>query len=151
MNHMTNHSDPVDILLVEDNPLDVEMIIRALKKHNLSNKLHVAEDGVEALDFIFCREKYAERKIDSLPKVIFLDLKLPKMNGLEVLESVKADERTRSIPVVMVTSSGEELDIKTAYALGANSYVVKPVQFDAFEDAMGRLGIYWLLANESPR
>lgn len=151
MNHTTNHFDPVDILLVEDNPLDVEMLIRALKKHNLSNKLYVAKDGVEALDFIFCREQYAEREIDSPPKVIFLDLKLPKMNGLEVLERVKADERTRLIPVVMVTSSGEELDIKTAYALGANSYVVKPVQFDAFEDTMGRLGLYWLLANELPR
>jgi two-component system response regulator len=141
----------VDILLVEDNPQDAELTIRALKKRNLANQLHLVEDGAEALDYIFCRGSYAGREMSSPPKVVLLDLKLPKVSGLEVLRELKADDRTRSIPVVVVTSSREDPDIQTAYALGANSYVVKPVDFDAFLDAMSRLGFYWLLLNQPPR
>jgi two-component system response regulator len=146
-----NHFDPIDILLVEDNPQDAELTARALKKRNLANRLFVVEDGAEALDFIFCRGRYAERKMIHHPKVVFLDVKLPKLNGLEVLREIRADQRTRSIPVVMVTSSGEDPDIKTAYELGANSYVIKPVEFDAFIEAMSHLGFYWLLVNQVPK
>ena len=120
-------TDAVDILLVEDNPQDAELTIRALKKHNLANRLFTVEDGVEALDFVFCRGKYATRDNGHSPKVVLLDLKLPKESGLEVLRALNQDERTRFIPVVIVTSSREDPDIKTAYGLGANSYVVKPV------------------------
>ncbi len=145
-----SHLDPIDILLVEDNPHDAELTIRALKKRNLANRLFVVEDGAEALDFIFCRGRYAERKLTHPPKVVLLDVKLPKLNGLEVLREIKADKRTRPIPVVMVTSSREDPDIKTAYDLEANSYVVKPVEFDAFMEVMSHLGFYWLLVNEAP-
>jgi two-component system response regulator len=143
-------SEVVDILLVEDNPNDVELILRALKKRNIANPLHVVGDGAEALDFVFCRGIYAERVITSPPKVILLDLKLPKLNGLEVLKQIKSDERTRTIPVVIVTSSREDPDIKAAYALGANSYVVKMVDFDSFVDVMSNLGLYWVLVNQQP-
>lgn len=146
-----DHSAIVDILLVEDNPNDAELTIRALKKRNLANPLHVVEDGAEALDFIFCRGAYADRDCSNPPKVILLDLKLPKVDGLEVLRAIKSDEQTRGIPVVVVTSSQEDPDIKTAYALGANSYVVKPVGFDAFVDTMSNLGLYWLLVNQPPK
>lgn len=138
----------VDILLVEDNPQDVELTTRALKNQNLANRLYVVEDGAEALDFIFCRGAFEGRDLRNPPKVILLDLKLPKVNGLEVLRAIKQDERTRTIPVVIVTSSREDPDIKAAYSLGANSYVVKPVDFDAFADAMSKLGLYWLLINQ---
>jgi two-component system response regulator len=141
----------VDILLVEDNPQDAELTIRALKKHNITNRLIVLEDGAEALDFIFCRGKYAHREIVNHPKVVLLDLKLPKVNGLEVLRAIKADERTRAIPVVMVTSSRQDPDIKTAYEYGANSYVVKPLDFNVFAEAMSQLGLYWLLVNTAPK
>jgi len=141
-------SEAIDILLVEDNPRDAELTIRALKKRNIANPLHVVEDGAEALDFIFCRNAYAEREGLQPPRVILLDLKLPKVSGLEVLKAIKSDEKTRSIPVVVVTSSQEDPDIQTAYALGANSYVVKPVGFDAFIEAMASLGLYWLLVNQ---
>jgi two-component system, response regulator len=144
-------TDAVDILLVEDNPQDAELTIRALKKHNLANRLFTVEDGAEALDFIFCRGKYATRDNGHSPKVVLLDLKLPKVSGLEVLRALKQDERTRSIPVVVVTSSREDPDIKTAYALGANSYVVKPVEFDAFAESVSSLGLYWLLVNQPPK
>ena len=144
-----NHLDPIDILLVEDNPQDAELTVRALKKRNFANRLFVVEDGAEALDFIFCRGRYAERKMIHYPKVVFLDVKLPKLTGLEVLHLIKTDRRTRSIPVVMVTSSREDPDIRTAYELGANSYVVKPVEFEAFMEAMSQLGFYWLLVNQS--
>ena len=140
----------VDILLVEDNPQDAELIIRAIKKQNIANPLFNAEDGAEALDFIFCRGKFSTRDGSIQPRVILLDLKLPKVNGLEVLKEIKMDERTRSIPVVVVTSSQEDPDIKAAYTLGANSYVVKPVSSDAFIDAMSKLGLYWLLVNKPP-
>jgi two-component system response regulator len=146
-----DHSAAVDILLVEDNAQDAELTIRALKKHNLANRLIAVEDGVEALDFLFGRGKYAARELSQPPKVVLLDLKLPKMSGLEVLRELKQDERTRAIPVVIVTSSREDPDIKTAYGLGANSYVVKPVDFDAFAEAVSSLGLYWLLVNQPPR
>jgi two-component system, response regulator len=141
----------VDVLLVEDNPRDAELICRAIRKQNIVSPLHVVEDGAAALDFIFARGEYAGRDMSRPPRVVLLDLKLPKVNGLEVLKAVKSDERTRSIPVVIVTSSQEDPDIKTAYALGANSYVVKPVSSDAFTDAMSKLGLYWLLVNEPPK
>ena len=146
-----NNVNSVDILLVEDNPRDAELTLRAFKKRNLANRLFVVEDGVEALDFIFCRGKYAQRDLTHPPKVVLLDLKLLKINGLELLRVIKSDERTRTIPVVMVTSSGEDPDIKTAYDLGANSYVVKPVGFDAFSEAMNYVGFYWLLMNQAPK
>ena len=146
-----DHTEAVDILLVEDNPQDAELTTRALKKNNLANRLFTVEDGAEALDFIFCRGMYATREAGNSPKVILLDLKLPKVSGLEVLRVLKQDERTRSIPVVVVTSSREDPDIKTAYGLGANSYVVKPVDFDAFAESVSSLGLYWLLVNQPPR
>lgn len=144
-------SNIVDILLVEDNPRDVELMIRAIKKQNIVNPIFNVEDGAAALDFIFCRGAFTNRDISIQPKVVLLDLKLPRVNGLEVLKEIKADERTRIIPVVVVTSSQEDPDIKTAYALGANSYVVKPVSSDAFVDAMSKLGLYWLLVNKPPK
>lgn len=144
-----NYLDPVDILLVEDNPHDVELTLRAFKKRKLVNPLFIVEDGAEALDYIFCKGRYADRKMDHQPKVILLDIKLPKLNGLEVLREIRADSRTHAIPVVMVTSSREDPDIKTAYELGANSYVVKPVEFDVFAETMSSLGFYWLFLNQS--
>lgn len=144
------NSDIVDILLVEDNPRDAEMTVRALRKQSIANPLTVVEDGATALDFIFCKGAYAGRDFSQPPKVILLDLKLPKINGLEVLKAIKSNERTRLIPVVIVTSSHEDPDIKTAYELGVNSYVVKPVSSDAFIDTMSKLGLYWLLVNQRP-
>lgn len=146
-----NYQNEVDILLVEDNPNDTELTIRALIKNNITNQLIVLNDGAEALDFIFCRGKFEHREIVNHPKVVLLDLKLPKLNGLEVLRAIKADERTRAIPVVMVTSSRQDPDIKTAYEYGANSYVVKPLDFNVFAEAMRQLGFYWLLINKSPK
>ena len=137
----------IEILLVEDNPRDAELTIRALKKKNLANSLYHVEDGVEALDFLFARGKYAQRDISETPRVVLLDLKLPRVDGLEVLTAIKADERTQTIPVVVVTSSAEDPDVKKAYQLGANSYVIKPVQFDSFMEAMVKVGIYWLMVN----
>jgi two-component system, response regulator len=140
----------VEILIVEDNPQDAELTIRALRKNKLANKIHIAEDGAEALDFIFCDGKYSNRNFENPPKVIFLDLKLPKVNGLEVLQKIKLNPLTKSLPVVMITSSREDPDIKKAYELGVNSYVVKPVNFDEFLNAMSHTGLYWLLVNETP-
>jgi len=141
----------VEILLVEDNPQDAELMIRALRKQNLANQIYVAEDGAEALDFIFCNGKYADRDFSKSPKVIFLDLKLPKVSGLEVLQELKSNPLTQTLPVVVVTSSRENPDIKKAYELGVNSYVVKPVNFDDFLKAMSQIGLYWLLVNEAPK
>ncbi|MFA6944868.1 MAG: response regulator [Pedobacter sp.] len=138
-----------EILLVEDNMSDAEMTIRALQKKNLTNKLIHLKDGAEALDFIFARGNYSERKIENSPKVILLDLKMPKVNGIEVLQKIKADERTKKIPVVVLTSSNEDPDIQECYRLGVNSYVVKPVQFEKFVQAVSELGLYWLVINKS--
>ncbi len=137
----------VEILLVEDNPHDVELTLRALNKHNLANKVQVAKDGVEALDFIFGTGPFAGDGAGDL-KVILLDLKLPKVSGLEVLQRLKNDERTKLIPVVVLTSSSEDRDIQECYALGVNSYVVKPVEFDSFAKTVAELGFYWLLVNK---
>lgn len=142
-----NHEDIVEVLLVEDNARDAELTIRALKRHNLANQLVHVEDGAEALDFLFGRGNYEGRHTDRSPKVVLLDLKLPKVNGLEVLRIMKEDKHLRTIPVVIVTSSAEDPDMQAAYNLGANSYVVKPVQFDAFMEAMSKLGVYWLMLN----
>lgn len=141
----------VEVLLVEDNPRDAELTIRALKKHHLANQLFHVEDGAEALDFLFARGKYQGIENNHPPRVVLLDLKLPKVNGLEVLRILKTSERTRSIPVVVVTSSAEDPDMRAAYDLGANSYVVKPVQFEAFVEAMSKVGIYWLMVNHPPK
>ena len=141
--------NPVEILLVEDNPRDAELTIRALKKRNLANRLVHVEDGAEALDFIYARGRFAERESQHGPKVVFLDIKLPKVDGLEVLRIIKADKDTFMIPVVVVTSSQQEPDVRTAYALGANSYIVKPVGFEAFQEVMAQLGFYWLLVNKT--
>lgn len=141
----------VEVLLVEDNLQDAELTIRSLKKHKLANSVFVVEDGAEALEFIFCRGKYGERDIKHPPRVIFLDLKLPLVSGLEVLRAIKQDTRTKSIPVVVVTSSREDPDVKAAYELGANSYVVKPVDFESFTKAIGEIGLYWLLINQPPK
>lgn len=142
-----NDLNAVEILLVEDNPRDAELTIRALKKKNLANRLFHVEDGVEAMDFLFARGRYSERDVNDTPRVVLLDLKLPRVNGLEVLRAIKSDERTRSVPVVVVTSSMEDPDVKAAYELGANSYVLKPVQFDSFMEAMVKIGLYWLMVN----
>jgi len=140
-----------EIVIVEDNPNDAELMVRSLKKNRLANSLIVLEDGEQALNFIYCRGKYAGRDPSGSPKVIFLDLKLPKVSGLEVLKQVKSNEHTRKIPVIIVTSSKEDPDIVTAYELGANSYVVKPVDFDHFVETITQLGLYWLVVNEKPR
>jgi two-component system response regulator len=139
----------VEILIVEDNPIDAELTVRALKKHNLANNICIVEDGEEALDFFFCRGKYSTRSFTHPLKVVLLDLKLPKISGLEILRQIKSDNRTNRIPVVMVTSSAEEPDIREAYELGVNSYVVKPVDFDQFSSAMSQLGLYWMVVNQS--
>jgi Response regulator containing a CheY-like receiver domain and a GGDEF domain len=141
----------VDILLVEDNPQDLELALRALQKAKIRNRIQVARDGAEALDFIFCEGNHHDRKIEDTPKVILLDLKLPKVDGLEVLKRLKGDERTRSIPVVILTSSREQKDIVESYQLGVNSYIVKPVNFEGFANAVRDLGLYWLLLNQPPQ
>jgi len=138
------------ILLVEDNPDDEALTLRAMHKNRLTNPVVVVRDGVEALDYLFCTGEYAGRDANDLPSVILLDLKLPKLDGLEVLKRLRANERTRLIPVVVLTTSNEEKDIISSYSLGANSYVRKPVDFEQFTDAVGKLGMYWLLINEPP-
>ncbi len=143
--------DAVDILLVEDNPEHVELTLRALKKHHLANSVRVAKDGAEALDFVFGVRTFAHRKSDHVPKLILLDLKLPKVDGLEVLRRIKSDERTRTIPVVVLTTSSHEEDVVESYKLGVNSYIVKPCNFDKFIQAVSDLGFYWMLLNKPPR
>ena len=146
---MTTLED-VEILLVEDNPNDIELTLRALQKHNLASKVYVVRDGAEALEFVFATGPFANRKIENRPKVILLDLKLPKVDGIEVLRRIKSDARTRHTPVVMLTSSREERDVLDTYSLGVNSYIVKPVDFANFVDAVSELGIYWSLLNKVP-
>ena len=141
----------VEILLVEDNPNDAELTLRALKKNNLSNHIKHVKDGEEAIDFIFAEGKYTDRIVENTPKVILLDLKLPKLNGIEILERIKADDRTKNIPVVVLTSSREDSDLMRCYELGVNSYIVKPVEFEAFVKAVSDLGFYWLLLNQIPQ
>ena len=143
-----NIGQPVEILLVEDNPDDVTLTLHALRAHHLSNQVHVARDGEEALAFLFGPEN--DPCAPSGPRLILLDLKLPKLNGLEVLRQIKADPRTRSIPVVVLTASREDRDIEVCYALGANSYIVKPVDFEKFTRTVHTLGLYWLLLNQGP-
>ncbi|MGC4100544.1 response regulator [Ferruginibacter sp.] len=141
----------VDVLLVEDNINDAELAIRELKKHNLSNNLYHVKDGEEAIDFIFAAGKFAEtRSVNNPPKLVLLDIQMPKVNGIEALQKIKSDEGARLIPVVMLTSSKEDPDIKKCYALGANSYIVKPVNFEGFAEAIKNLGFYWLLLNQPP-
>jgi two-component system response regulator len=138
----------VEILLVEDNPHDAEMTIRALKKVNLANRLTHVKDGAEALDFIFSKGTFADRPKGNKPKVILLDIKMPKVDGIEVLRQIKSNEDTKTIPVVIMTSSKEEQDIIISYNLGVNSYVVKPVDFEGFAKAVSELGFYWLITNQ---
>ena len=145
------NASAVEILLVEDNPQDLEMELRALRKANLNNHIQVVRDGAEALEFIFCAGAFADRQVNEPPKFILLDLKLPKVDGLEVLARIKSDPRTKAIPVVVLTSSQEQSDVVESYALGANSYLVKPVKFEAFFAAVEQLGLYWLLLNLPPQ
>ena len=142
--------DAIEILLVEDDPRDVKLSLRGFETRKMANKVHVVEDGAEALDFLFATGAYAGRSIDAAPKVILLDLKLPKVDGLEVLRRIKSDERTRMIPVVVLTSSREERDMVESYKLGVNSYISKPLDFDKFLASVEELGLYWLLLNEVP-
>jgi two-component system, response regulator len=142
--------NPIEILLVEDNPNDVELAEHAFRQNHLRNLLHIVRDGAEALEFLFCTGAYADRDIRTGPKVVLLDIKLPKVDGIEVLRRLKGDPRTQTIPVVMLTSSREEQDIVESYQLGVNSYIVKPVDFVQFMDAVRELGLYWLLLNEAP-
>lgn len=143
-------SGVVEILLVEDNPTDAELAIHELKKNKLVNNLIWVKDGAEALDFLFCRGVYAGRDIKNIPHVILLDLRLPKVDGMEVLRTVKNDERTKHIPVVVLTSSKEDRDITESYRLGVNSFISKPVEFEAFARVVAQLGLYWLLINQPP-
>ncbi len=146
---MTDHT--VEILLVEDNPNDLELALHSLKQHNLANHVQVARDGAEALDFIFGTGPHAGRRLHDGPTVVLLDLKLPLVDGLEVLRRVKSDPLTRALPVVVLTSSREERDVVESYQLGVNSYIVKPVDFEQFTEAVRQLGLYWVLLNEPPR
>ena len=146
-----NESDPVALLLVEDNPQDLELALLALREASPQSRVHVCRDGAEAVEFIFGEGVHAARSIADMPKVILLDLKLPKIDGLEVLKRIKADRRTRTIPVVMLTSSREQSDVIKSYHLGVNSYIVKPVNFERFTEAVRRLGVYWQQLNQPPK
>lgn len=147
---MTQRNDEVEILLVEDTAADAELTIRALKKNCLVNNLVWVKDGAEALDFLFATGAYADRDRTHQPKVVLLDLRLPRISGVEVLRRLKSDERTRTIPVVVLTSSKEDVDVEECYRLGVNSYITKPVSFDEFVKVVGELGLYWLLLNKIP-
>ena len=141
----------IEILLAEDNAEDAEMTLRALRRNNLANHLHWVKDGAEALDYLFCTGEYAGRSPARPPKLVLLDIKMPKVDGIEVLRRLKQDEAMRSIPVVVMTSSNEERDVVESYRLGVNSYIVKPVQFDAFVETVAKIGLYWLLTNRVPQ
>ena len=145
-----NENNLVEILMIEDSAEDAELALRALKENKIVNAIHLIKDGAEALDFIFCSGKYAGRDFKSPPKIILLDLKLPKVDGIEILRRIKSDERTKIIPVIVLTSSKEETDIIMSYKLGVNSYIVKPVNFEKFVVVMKNLELYWLLTNKSP-
>ncbi len=147
---MTDSTHTKSILLVEDNPDDEALAIRALKRHHISNEIVVARDGVEALDYLFARGKYIDRDTNIKPTVVLLDLKLPRVDGLEVLRQLRANDRTRLLPVVVLTTSSEEQDMLSSYSLGCNSYIRKPVDFVQFSEAIRQLGMYWLLINEAP-
>jgi CheY-like chemotaxis protein len=142
--------DEMEILLVEDNPTDAELTMRALKRKNLANRLVWVKDGAEALDFIYAQGQFQDRDPEDLPRLILLDLRMPKVDGFEVLKKIKANERTRKIPVVVLTSSQQDQDVVESYKLGVNSYVSKPVEFDEFIDAVSTLGLYWMLINKHP-
>jgi CheY-like chemotaxis protein len=142
--------DNVEILLVEDNPADVELTMHALRRNNLANRIHVARDGEEALDFLFCRGSHSKRSFDNPPRMVLLDLKLPKVDGLEVLRQLKGDSRTKAIPVVILTSSKEDRDMVSGYRFGVNSYIQKPVDFTAFRETIKQLGLYWMVVNQPP-
>jgi two-component system, response regulator len=146
-----NSDQQIDILLVEDNPYEAELAIRSLTKNNLAKNLLHLDDGAKAMDFIFARNEYSHRKIENLPKLILLDLKLPKVSGLQILKAVKSDDRTKIIPVIVLTSSKEDKDVIASYELGVNSYIVKPVNFERFAEAVHDLGLYWLLHNQPPK
>jgi two-component system response regulator len=143
-------NEGVEILLVEDSPADVELTLHALRHNRIANRIHVVEDGDEALDFLFCRGAYSDRPFESPPKVVLLDLKLPKVDGLEVLRQVKSDPRTKSVPVVILTASREEKDLVDGYRLGVNAYIQKPVDFDQFRQTVKQLGLHWLVINQPP-
>ncbi|MBD1926991.1 response regulator [Trichocoleus sp. FACHB-90] len=147
---MATIENPKEILLVEDNPNDVELALLALRRNKISNHIHIARDGEEALNFIFRKGTFADRNLNNNPKLILLDLKLPKIDGLEVLQTIKSDPQTLKIPVVILTSSCEECDMVDSYQLGVNSYIVKPVDFEQFTEAVRQLGLYWLVLNQSP-
>jgi len=138
----------IEILMVEDNPNDIELTLRSLDKYNLANEIHVVKDGAEALDYIFATGAYVGRATNGKPQVILLDLKLPKVDGLEVLRRIRADERTRTIPVIVLTSSTEERDIVDSYALDVNSYIIKPIEFNNFLHAVSEIGLFWMLLNK---
>ena len=146
-----NDANIVEILIVEDSQQDLDLALRALRKAKLTNRIQAVRDGEEALQFLFCQGPHSGRKIENGPKVILLDLKLPKVDGLEVLQRIKADPRTKTIPVVVLTSSKEQSDVVESYHLGVNSYIVKPVNFEQFSEAVQKLGMYWLLLNHPPQ
>ncbi len=143
-------SQQVEILLVEDSPEDAELTIRALRRYKIANEIQVAEDGAEALDFLFCRGPYKDRQPSQYPKLVLLDLKLPKLSGMEVLRAMRSDERTRTIPVVVLTSSKEERDLIEGYKLGVNAYAQKPVDFEQFSETVRQIGMFWILVNQAP-
>lgn len=147
----SQNMNEVEVLLVEDNSSDAELTVRSLKKHNLANRLFHVKDGAEAIDFLFAQGTFASRRVESGPKVVLLDLKLPKIDGIEVLRRIKSDDRTKVVPVVVMTSSREDRDLVDCYNLGVNGYVVKPVEFEDFARAVSELGCYWLLLNETLR
>jgi len=146
---MSARFEEVEILLVEDNPEDAEMTLRALRKRNLANHLHWVKDGEEALDYLFCRGPYAGRDATRPPKLVLLDIKMPKVDGIEVLRQIKASA-LKTVPIVVMTSSNEERDVVESYRLGVNSYIVKPVSFDAFIDTVAKIDLYWMLTNRVP-